>query len=497
MLEIYTFPDLATIKAIFIGLAVILYIIVSVLLHKVSILDILDFREIWIFNTREIAIFICLIIPIFILCFKSNSILIQLREVLKAFFVKPIIIVCLLAVLYLTFIVLIFDVTGFWKLSFFKNAIIWLIFSASITIFRINEAKKDYFKDIILENFKISAVIEFIIGIYTFNLIVEIFIVIVSFLIGGLMVYSKGNEHKDVRKLLNIFAIILGGLMLYFSLYQVIQHFDNFNMIEKLSEFSLPILLTVLFTPFFYSLYLYMNYDSRFTIMKFSIENNYILSYAKRKSIITFKTDIESLSRWVNTLHLDEPKTKEDIQESILKFKTIKSIEANPPVISNSEGWSPYKAKDFLKANGIETRFYTNCFEKEWQASSPYIELNTDLIVDGKYYLADNVAYYVSGDNRVATKLKLILNINSKKEEELSLMKFNEHVKALYKAALDKNLPASITHSIVKRRNKNIKQFYNSISITKHEFLNKDKGYSLVFAIVHEQSPSHISETQT
>lgn len=60
------------------------------------------------------------------------------------------------------------------------------------------------------------------------------------------------------------------------------------------------------------------------------------------------------------------------------------------------------------------------------------------------------------------------------------------YVKILYKAASNEELPPIIMHSLVKRINKSLKVGNKTVSIKKHDFLNKDKGFSLAFTIKHE-----------
>ncbi|MBD2753968.1 hypothetical protein [Spirosoma validum] len=493
LIEILDLREIDTIKLILIVIAVILHIIFSHLfqsiISKLSIIEILDFREIGIFNSREIAIFICVIIPFCIIYFRSSEVRTSIKSVINAFFVKNIIIVYILLLLNLIIVISILYFIGFWKQSLWKDAIIWLVFTGSVIMYNISKPNTDkkYFKKIVLETVTFSAIIEFIIGQHTFNIFIEILLTAIGFFIGGLLLYSKEEKYKDVRKLLNIVTIIIAGIMLYYSLSKIIQNIISISIVEKAEEFSLSIILTLCFIPFFYILYLYMNYKSRFSAIKSIIKDDDILLYAKKQALLNFKDDKESLVRWTNTLFLEEPKTKQDVKKSINNIKELKLVEQNPPNVDSNEGWSPHKSKDFLKDSGIATGFYNKCYGDEWQASSPYIELNKDSIDNSETYcMADNVAYYVSGNSTIVIQLKLILHINSKNDEKLSVNKFHEYVKHLYRSALDNDLPNAITKAIINGKSKNLKISNKTISVIKYDYVDRNKGYRIAFSIVHK-----------
>ncbi|GAB3954928.1 hypothetical protein GCM10028805_41220 [Spirosoma harenae] len=154
-------------------------------------------------------------------------------------------------------------------------------------------------------------------------------------------------------------------------------------------------------------------------------------------------------------------------------------IERNPPKIDIEKGWSPYISKDFLIKNGIETNNYKKCYDDEWQATSPYIQLNNEII-------ANNIAYYVSGNNSIAKQLKLVLNVNSQIGEDLAIQKFIECTHSLYKAALNKTLPEVLNKSILKRKDKVLSFVNKKVSIHKSEHQNKLKGYTFSFTIRQE-----------
>ena len=432
-----------------------------------------------IFNSREIAIFICIFIPICISVFYK-SVRDSLIDLFKAIFNFQILSVFIFAIIYTFIGVFILYYIKFWDWSQLKDTIMWLMFSASITLFNIQKANdnRHYFKDAVKDNFKFSVIVEFITGKYTFNLLIEIAFVIISFLIGGILA-TAGNDKKyeGVKKLINIIILVLGINLLSYSIYQLVDNFITFATIDTLKEFSLPIILALWFMPFIYVVFVYMNYELIFLGVNWSIENSNIRSFAKKQAAISFKTDFEALKRWRNVLTTSDIKTKQDVLKSICTIKELQVIEKNPPVVPPHLGWSPYKAKDFLKRQGIETGFYSRCYDNEWQGGSKSIKLDSELI-------ANDVTYYVSGDSSTVTSLKLLLNVYSKENEKAIIEIFNQYARVLHENAFNKKLPDEISHSIKKKESRDFTLRNVFISVAKREWDNIDKGYGMTFHIL-------------
>ena len=319
---------------------------------------------------------------------------------------------------------------------------------------------------------------EFITSQHTFNVFVETTIVICVVFIGGIIAVSeREKKYKDVNTLFRVIAYIIGGYILLSSMYFFAENIKNFLTLDKFEEFSLPIILGIWFIPFLYVLHLYMVYESILKALKFSIKNEDIYAFAKRKALLHFNFNTSSLKRWKDILVREPVNTKEDVLISFLDLRKLELIERNPPKVDILKGWSPYKSKDFLSKEGIDTNTYKKCYEDEWQAISPYIKLNNEVI-------DNNVAYYVTGDNAIAKQLKLVLNINSRTEEDFAIDKFLQFVQVLYKAAFNETLPVLMSQSIFKRSNKTLKVLNKKVSVHKTEHLNK--AYTLAFTIKQE-----------
>lgn len=97
--------------------------------------------------------------------------------------------------------------------------------------------------------------------------------------------------------------------------------------------------------------------------------------------------------------------THSDLVGTFKFIYRVRSSERNPKEVPEAQGWSPYKAKDFLVKEGVSTGFYNRLFEEEWSASSPMEEFGDGVI-------RDNIAYYLEGSEDVAFVLMLKVNVN-------------------------------------------------------------------------------------
>ncbi len=105
------------------------------------------------------------------------------------------------------------------------------------------------------------------------------------------------------------------------------------------------------------------------------------------------------------------------------------------------KGWSPYKAKDFLLGEGLETGFYNKLCD-EWFASSPMVKFGDALI-------PNNVAFYIEGTENVANTLKIKLNVNDSSSSDVAQRKLLELSSVLSKASINQELSDLMKNAII------------------------------------------------
>jgi hypothetical protein len=137
---------------------------------------------------------------------------------------------------------------------------------------------------------------------------------------------------------------------------------------------------------------------------------------------------------------------------------------------------NPSEACSFMRAMGMATRGYKNPDNMGYFCSSPYKELGTG------FPLANNIAYYAEGNAQKVTKLKLVLNVNSKQEAKPAHIELANSAEALLKKALNVALPKQAKEAILTGSNGKWKVGNSDISVTRIEWPT-GKGYEIKFIV--------------
>ena len=341
----------------------------------------------------------------------------------------------------------------------------------------VRKADEQYFRKILYDNLKFSIVTEFIVGLHTFHIFIEIIMMVLALFIGGVMAVSERDpKHKVVNTVFTRLAQMIGIIILLMATYSFVVDINKSITLDKFEEFSLPIVLGIWIVPLLYLLYIYMSYENVYLSMRHSIKDQELYHFAKRRAFLHFKFNIASLKRWRHSLFITEINKKQDILISFLDLERLELVESNPPEIDISKGWSPYQAKKFLKNDGIVTNHYKRCYDNEWQAISDYVKLGEEII-------DNDIAYYITGNQSVAKCLKLIVNVNVIDKEDIATDKFNTCAKILTEAALKEPMQTDMTIAIIKQENFS-KTFQNKIlSISKFNHVNRVQSYTLTYTI--------------
>jgi hypothetical protein len=431
-----------------------------------------------IFNNREIALGIWIAIFIIFVFLKPST-----RKpaigLVKSAFAWKLSFTYASALIYVTAIVYLLFRLGLWDRAQLKDTILWMLTVGSVNLFDITrEDKNNYFKDTLKKIFKLTIILEFLVGFYTFNLSLELLIIPLVILISGLLAVGKKEEKfKPAVKFLNNVLSLLGLFLIGYTIYKIIHDFSSFANKETASEFLIPPPLSFLFLPFVYVLSLLVNLESIFIGVKSELKSKRLVRYARWQVLLRFNFNKIDTNRWRQLVFARHPRTKNDVLESIKLIKRLKEIEKNPPEVPFNVGWSPYMAKSFLMTQGVTTKFYQPIYGDEWQASSPSIDLKDSI-------LSSNVHYYVEGNDNVAKKLILELNVYSHEGAKMAHAKFLTFAQSLYLAALEKAMPHSIEDAILKGNDKEIEIGDKRISLIKNKWAgHKLNGYEMEFVI--------------
>lgn len=399
------------------------------------------------FSNREIATLLWLALGLGF-CLWKPAIREGFGGVVRAALRRQLVIAFSLLFAYVALIIWLLHRIGLWDWDQLKATVYWTVTVGIISMARIarNGGEGSLLRKWIADNLKIVAVIEFVVTFYSAPLLVELILVPVLACIGAMMAIAEGkDEYRSVIRFLNGLLTTIGLVFVAYTLYRIASAFGDFAKVQTLRDFYTPPLLSLSLLPFLFMLLIYVTYENAFLRFRVMIPDSGLRSYAKWRTLLTFRWKLDALRRWSRDMTIRRPLNRTDIDSGICEVLDVQRREADPPVVSVTEGWSPYAAIGFLKENGLVTSEYHRSFDETWWASTPYLELGDELI-------PDNIAYYVEGDARVAKQLKLVLNVNNPEESSASESTFESIARTLLTEALGQEGEAAADAVFVGRK---------------------------------------------
>ncbi len=277
------------------------------------------------FNTREIAIILwLLVLTIWIL--SQEKIRQSFSGVLKSLFQIKILSVIIAAIVYTGFTVLVLVKIGIWDFSLLKDTIYWFLAVAFVLLMNTNKAnqEKGFFIKILKDNLKIILALEFILTLYTFNLVAEIILVpVLVFIVAMSAVSELKKEYLPVKKLFDFILSLIGVFFIVFALGKVFGDFQNIMTSQNLKTFILPPLLTFSFIPFVYFFAIIMAYETLFVRLGIFNKNDpSLIKFAKHKIIRACHLNLPKLNRFAkeSTQDLMKVSDKKDVIAIIKKY---------------------------------------------------------------------------------------------------------------------------------------------------------------------------------
>lgn len=223
-----------------------------------------------VFSTREVATGIYLVLFILVLIFKAratNAVIALVKTLLNKVFIIPVL--CLFA--YAVLIVYGLQFIPLWDWVLIKDVIIWVLFVATPICFRAATRKNGGypFRQMVVDNFIWTAIIEFFVGSFTFSFWIEMLVITIFTFIALLQSYCKNKtQYKDTQKALNVISVISGFILLIATINVAIKSIVRDGITDVLISFSVPIIFSVLFLPLVYFIAVNGHYHDLFLLMK-------------------------------------------------------------------------------------------------------------------------------------------------------------------------------------------------------------------------------------
>lgn len=437
-----------------------------------------------VFNTREQA-YLLWGMPVLIWLLSSKNMRKPMGSVVKAFFCRQFIYIYMIAIAYISCTIFLLHEINIWEKSLFKDTIMWFLFVALPLMFQSGkiDSFQKFIKEIVAPLIAFSILFEYIIGLYTFALWIEVLMIPALIMLGGMLAVSeRKSEYTQVNKLLKGTQSFSGLIAILFIVFHLIQHYQEYTNRTVLLQFLMPLLLSLLFLPLLYGIAMFVNYETAFVILNQHFRHRRMYRYAMLMTMFRFNGDLEGMNRWKQMVLSKNLQSKTEIDEAIMLTKTLQKAERNPHTVNDGLGWSPYQVKELLIAKGIKTSEYKNNMDDEFCAISFPFKLNAESI------FSDTITYMVLGEQLVATELHLGLKLfYGANNNSLSLLELLNCAEILYEGVFGEGLPKEIKTAILKSLNYSGSNALAKFTVKKEPWHNTDNGYNMDFKITHNR----------
>ena len=430
-----------------------------------------------IFNPRECAILtLAAVGVVFALFFRAVRK--GLKDLAKIFFGLQLFRIYTLMIIYAVGCVFILYQLDLWELPLLKDTIKWFLFAASVMFFKIQkfqQGKAEYAKTF-REIFAGSTLLEFFTDKFSFGYLTELILIPAATLLALMKVFTEKEErYSQVNTLLRRLLMLLGFFFLGHILYSAMTEWQHWANMDSLKEFLLAPVLSILLLPFIFFLAVHMTYQTQFLLLANKFPDRALLRYARRRAMLAFGLDQQSLTRWQGRLTFEQVTTKAQLVKSIKDLKNTQRLEKHPPPVPYEKGWSPQLAADFLKPV-FNTKYYDPRFEDNWMTDS-------NLVYVGREYHSNYFRYEILGKADAVTALELHLNVMAPLEETDLTSPLLAYASRLYQNAMGAELPAKLENAIINSKNCRLTVNGTKIRFTKEIWKNTlNDSYSLTLA---------------
>jgi len=356
-------------------------------------------------------------------------------NVVRAFFMPKLALIWLLMSFYVAACVWLLAWLNLWDWPNLKSTLLWWLTVGFTSIFEAQRLKDKphVLRKLVRDAFTISAVILFIAELVSFPLWVELLMLPALVLLTLLTAVGEHQTDKPgvprVLSLLRGLQILAGLTILGFSYRLVAASVSEFWSLNTLREFGLPLLLWLMFIPFIFLLAVYMTYEEAFIHLQVRPKQAPIVRYTRWRALFAFGWNIDGVKRLARDTRGRDIADKQGIKEAIREIRRLIKIEKNPPTVMRAEGWSPYAARLFLEEHGLVTNDYHRT-QYEWLADIPSVKLNDKV-------LSDRISYYLTGNERAVTRLRLALDGSNQNDTREAQRAFDERALTMLTKAFD------------------------------------------------------------
>lgn len=189
---------------------------------------------------------------------------------------------------YAAIIIYFLTLLSFWKWIYFKDIAMWVIFiGVPICYKAVNTQDEYYFKNVLISNFKFSALLSFISGTLTFSFLAELLLQPILTFLFILQAFAERNtQYAPAKRFVDCLIAFIGFVVMYFTIKKAIVNYSQMEFIDTIVKFTIPILFSVLYLPIAYSIAVYAKYQVLFCRMKFTMPKDKLIERKRKRAIM-------------------------------------------------------------------------------------------------------------------------------------------------------------------------------------------------------------------
>lgn len=315
------------------------------------------------FSNREIAVIIWTVLFV-AFAMSKKGVRSSLHRLIRVLFDRRIIQILLAMSLYVLGMIVVYRRIGLWDPSLAKDTVYWVIGTALILLFRINDQVMDekYFRNRVIENVRFIVLLEFIINLQSFNIIAEMLLVpSITFIVALGAVSETRAKHVFVQKLVNSLLLIIGIVLIACTVNFVAKNPLGLVTFDNIRALILPPLLTLSYLPFLYLFALFLSYDTVFNRIDYYLKaNKRVARYAKRKTLRHNLFNLRKLNKFIAylTRELTVLSNKDDVSDIFHQYGKMKEL---PTWTEFLDECQRFKLVRLCKSNNSFEQFLEEC----------------------------------------------------------------------------------------------------------------------------------------
>ena len=284
-----------------------------------------------IFTTREIAVAIIFAV-IFIWLFSKKECRKGFANLLQACCKKVLLIPFALLLIYGALITYGITKLSFWNWIYLKDILLWIVFVGVPVCF--NATKKNledhYFRNMVIDNLKWTAILEFIMGSFTFSLVGELILQLFLGMLILLQASCKEEKYAQLKKCIDWLLVITGIVLIGFTVKVAIAEFSKFGLVDSLVSLFIPLVFSVFYLPVAYCMAIYSNYNTLYVRM--TIRNMDDSKLLRRRKVLTFiccgfsRTRLLELNKFYTQYIVSMRSAKDNHNQFILGISNFPNI---------------------------------------------------------------------------------------------------------------------------------------------------------------------------